>query len=124
VIFHVTQSFYTLSEEKIEEGAQDLKLSAVKKALIARLEINLVNHDVYQFSKYIQNLSLYFVFLKDTSLVAPFCPFGHVISIHGICYKCWQFAFRTLIDVRKKVSFMKISWFLLGNDEKFGEKKF
>ena len=74
MIFHVTQSFYTLSEEKIEEGPQDFKVSAVKKALIARLEINLVNHDVYQFSKYIQNLSLYFVFLKDTSLYRPFLP--------------------------------------------------
>ena len=32
--------------------------------------------------------------------------------------------FRTPIDVRNKVSFMKISWFLLGNDEKFGDKSF
>ena len=113
---------FTLCLKRNWRRAPRFKLSAVKKAFIGRLEINLVNHDVYQFCKYIQNLSLYFVFWRTLPCIAPFCPFGHVISIHGICYKCWQFAFRTTIDVRKKVGFMKISWFLLGNDEKFGER--
>ena len=64
------------------------------------------------------------LFWRTLPCIAPFCPFGHVISIHGIRYKCWQFAFRTLIDVRKEVSVMKISCFLLRNDEKFGDKSF
>ena len=60
--------------------------------------------------------------MKDTSLFPPFCPFGHVISIHGICYKCWQFAFRRLIDVRKKLVVWKYHGFYLEMMKNLGKE--
>ena len=68
------QSFHTLSEEKLKKGPK-IKVVSCKKGLLARLKINQVNHDVYQFRKYIQNSSLYFA-VKDTSLFVPFAHLG------------------------------------------------